>query len=297
LLLFPAATVRVPPRASPTVASELNAWKNNVPPVSFPRPEERDDTWEYVVRNQLATVKLSESIAKIGQPLTYRRTWRRARRFLYPVRIAPLLAKIDHDRLASLRAQYASSSADAPSMWRHYSKYLDIEKHIRQNVQRAQDLNLHRLPPQEILDIGCGGGFFLYVAKALGHHGLGLDVDDFPFFNDLVDLLGVERTVYKVAGLEALPEFGRQFDLITAFATAFHGSREDEWRWTEKEWDFFLADLKTRLRPGGRIFLDLNAAYHGEYYTPGILDVFLRHGGMVERGNVSFSIPKANAGL
>jgi hypothetical protein len=71
---------------------------------------------------------------------------RRARRVLYPVRIAPLLAKIDHDRLASMRAQYASSSADAPSMWRHYSKYLDIEKHIRQNVQRAQDLNLHRLP-------------------------------------------------------------------------------------------------------------------------------------------------------
>ncbi len=86
-------------------------------------------------------------------------------------------------------------------MWRHYSKYLDVKKHLRLNIQRAQDLNLHRLPPQEILDIGCGGGSFLYVAKALGHHGLGLDIGDIPFFNDLVDLLGVNRTVYKVARL------------------------------------------------------------------------------------------------
>jgi SAM-dependent methyltransferase len=205
-------------------------------------------------------LKLSKSIAKIGQPLTYRRAWRRARRVLHPVRIAPLLAKIDHARLASLQARYASSSPDAPAMWRHYSKYLDVEKHLRQNVERAQDLNIHRLPPQEILDIGCGGGFFLYVAKELGHHGLGLDVGDIPFFNDLVDLLGIDRTVYKITSFETLPDFGRQFDVITAFATAFQGSREDTWRWGEQEWDFFLTDLKTRLNPAGRIFLDLNAS-------------------------------------
>ena len=85
-----------------------------------------------------------------------------------------------------------------------------------------------------------------------------------------------------------MPDFGRKFDLITAFATAFHGSQADAWRWGEKEWDFFLADLESRLKPGGRIFFDLNAAYHGEYYTPKILDVFLQHGGVIERSNVLF---------
>ena len=233
-------------------------------------------------------MKLSESIAKIGQPLTYRRAWRRARRVLHPVPIAPLLAKIDQDRLDSLQAQYGSPSSDAPGLWRHYSKYLEVRKHLRLNIRRAQDLNLHRLPPQEILDIGCGGGFFLFVARALGHHGLGLDMGDIPVFDGLVDLLGVNRTIYKVAMFEPLPDFGRKFDLITAFATAFHGSREDGWRWSETEWDFFLADLKSRLTPGGRIFFDLNAAYHGEYYTPKILDVFLQHGGVIERSNVLF---------
>ena len=30
---------------------------------------------------------------------------------------------------------------------------------------------------------------------------------------------------------------------------------------------FFLNDLRSRLNPEGRIFLDLNAAYDGRYYT------------------------------
>ena len=233
-------------------------------------------------------LKLSESIAKIGQPLTYRRAWRRARRLLHPVRIAPLLAKVDQDRLRQLRAQYGSMPAGSPGLWRHYAKYLDAETHVRQNVRRAQDLDLHRLPRQQILDIGCGGGYFLFVAQALGHNGLGLDVAGIPVFDELVRLLGVRRAIYKVAPLERLPDLGHNFDLITSFATAFHGGREDLWRWGAQEWDFFLRDLKTRLKPGGRIFFELNAAYDGQYYTPEILQVMVEHGGLVERGNVLF---------
>lgn len=234
-------------------------------------------------------MKFSESLAKIGQPLTYRRAWRRVRRVLHPIRTASLFAKIDQERLRELRAKYGALSPTAPSLWRHYSKYVDVKKHLQRNIERAQDFNLHRLPPQEILDIGCGGGFFLFVTQALGHRGLGFDVSGIPVFDDLVDLLGVDRLEYKITGLESLPDFGRKFDLITAFATAFHGGHEDSWRWGKEEWDFFLSDLKGHLKPGGRIFFDLNAAYQGEYYTPEILDVFRQHGGVIERSHVSFS--------
>ena len=202
--------------------------------------------------------------------------------------MASLLARIDQDQLRALQAEYESLPSNAPTLWRHYSKYLDLEKRLRLNIKRAQDLNLQRLPPHEILDIGCGGGFFLFVAQSLGHRGLGLDVSGIPVFDRLIDLLGVDRMVYKVIGFEKLPDFGRKFDLITAFATAFHGSRADDWRWDEAEWDFFLTDLKDNLKPGGRIFLDLNAAYDGQYYTPQILDGFLQHGGKVERNHVLF---------
>ncbi|MEO8438765.1 MAG: class I SAM-dependent methyltransferase [Spartobacteria bacterium] len=200
-----------------------------------------------------------------------------------------MLAKIDPNRLNDLRQQHGSLSSDSPGLWRHYSKYLDASTHLQRNIERAQDLNLHRLPPQQILDIGCGGGYFLFVAQELGHQGLGLDVGGIPVFEDLVTLLQISRVEYKINAFEALPDFGRKFDLITAFATAFHGGQEDSWRWSDEEWDFFLSDLKRNLAPGGRITLDLNAAYHGKYYTPEILQTLLRHGGVIERNNVLFA--------
>jgi SAM-dependent methyltransferase len=200
----------------------------------------------------------------------------------------PLLAKIDQQRLRELQTKYSALSPETPSLWRHYAKYVDAEKHLQRNIQRAQDFNLHRLPPQDILDIGCGGGFFLFVAEALGHRGVGVDVSGIPVFDDLVDLLGVDRLEYRIVGFETLLDFGRNFDLITGFATAFHGGHHDSWRWGEMEWDFFLTDLRQRLNPGGRIFFELNAAYDGKYYTPEILEVFQKHGAAIERGHVSF---------
>jgi SAM-dependent methyltransferase len=235
-----------------------------------------------------AILKLSHAIAKLGQPLTYRRAWRKLRRTLHPVAMAPLLAKIDQDRLRALQTKLASLPPDAPALWRHYAKYLEVEKRLTINVERAQDLDLDRLPRQQILDLGCGGGFFLFVARHLGHEGLGLDLAGVPVFDALIDLLHVERKVHRVTAFEPLPDFGRKFDLITAFATAFQGSKEDSWRWGAAEWDFFLNDLRSRLNPGGRIFLDLNAAYDGRYYTPEILQVFVRRSPRVERGKILF---------
>ena len=237
---------------------------------------------------QARVVELSESITKVAQPLTYRRAWRRLRRLLHPVPIPPLLARVDRQRLQELKERCSSLPPNSPELWRHYAKYLDVETHIRQNARRAQDLNLHRLPPRHILDVGCGGGFFLFVTEALGHRGLGLDVPGIPVFDELVELLGVSRRTCRVTAFEKLPDLGSRFDLITSFATAFHGGKEDDWRWGAEEWDFFLSDLKDRLSPGGRIFFELNAAYRGRYYTPEILAVLRRHGGIVERGNVMF---------
>ena len=51
-------------------------------------------------------MKLSHKIRKLGQPLTYRRTWRRMERALHPLRIEPLFAKIDRAKLAEIQAQY-----------------------------------------------------------------------------------------------------------------------------------------------------------------------------------------------
>ena len=48
-----------------------------------------------------------------------------------------------------------------------------------------------------VLDLGCGGGFFLFVLQHLGHDCLGLDIAEFPLFTQLLDLFQVERRVWK----------------------------------------------------------------------------------------------------
>jgi SAM-dependent methyltransferase len=225
-------------------------------------------------------MKLSHKLAKLVQPLTYRRAWRRAQRVIHPIPLEPLYARIDQTKLGAIQAEYADSRE-------HYAKYADVKRWLRLNIVRAQDLKLHRSPPKAVLDLGCGGGFFLFVLQHLGHTCLGLDIDEFPLFTQLLDLFGVERRVWAIRPFEPLPDLGRKFDLITAFSIDFNRIKRDWW-WGPAEWAFFLDDLKRHLNPGGSIFLGLNPGHNKEYYTPELLEFFLSRGASVERENVTF---------
>lgn len=227
-------------------------------------------------------MRFSHKVAKLVQPLTYRRAWRRAERLLHPLPLGPLQAKIDRASLAALQARHASSTE-------HYAKYADVTRWLRLNIVRAQDLKLHRSSPQSVLDLGCGGGFFLFVVQQLGHSGLGLDIDAFPLFTELLDLFHVERRIWTIRPHEPLPDLGRKFDLITAFSIDFNRESKRDWWWGPAEWAFFLDDLKRHLNPRGRIFLGLNPRNDdGRYYTPELREFFLSRGASVERENVSF---------
>ena len=81
---------------------------------------------------------------------------------------------------------------------------------MRINLQRVRDLGLDYAPPSRILDIGCGTGYFLYISKLLGHDVLGLDVDDFPMFRELTELLRVQRTIGRIEAFQPLPNFDPQ---------------------------------------------------------------------------------------
>jgi SAM-dependent methyltransferase len=227
-------------------------------------------------------MKFAHKLRKLGDPLTYTRAWRRVEQRLDPIPVKPLLEKIDQARLREIQARYAASSE-------HYAKYLNsFETFFKRNVRRIQYLNLHRSPPADLLDLGCGAGFFLFVAKQFGHRCLGLDTDDDAIFSELMRLFDLPRVIWRIKAFEPLPDFEKSFDWITAFSTAFQGAREDSWRWGAAEWKFFLDDLERRLKPGGRIFFGLNPSYDGKYYTTEILDLFLSHGAKVERENVLF---------
>ena len=211
----------------------------------------------------------------------YRRGWRRAQRSIFRVPLGPMLAQIYRERAREIQQRYADSTAG-------YAKYANIEPWLRLNRERVQDLKLHRSPPKRVLDLGCGGGFFLFILNGLGHSVLGLDVERVPLFGELLELFGVPRVVCRINAFEPLPDLGQKFDWITAFSVNFNLYHPSKERWGTREWDFFLHDLQHHLAPGGKVFFGLNPLYAGDYYTLELRDLFISRGANVERERIVF---------
>jgi SAM-dependent methyltransferase len=222
-------------------------------------------------------MKLRRKLAKLVRGETYRRGWRRAQRSVFRLPFGPVLAGVDQNRLVEIQNLYAGA------------KYADVEQWLRVNRERVQDLKLHRSPPQRVLDLGCGGGFFLFILKRFGHSVLGLDVDESPLFKELLEVFGVPRTLFRVQPFESLPNLHQQFDWITAFSIGFDRYRTTNSRWGPSEWDFFLHDLQRRLAPGGKIYLTLNPLPNGDYLTPELRDFFSKRGADIERERIFFT--------
>lgn len=138
------------------------------------------------------------------------------------------------------------------------AKYLRYEEWVPKNLDRARRAHLAPTPPvQSILDLGCGPGWFLAVASAMGHEVHGLDVPGEPVFHGLTRILGVPRTLHRIRPFKSLPAEVREYDLITAHMTCFNFYTKHK-PWGREEWDFFLRDLRTRLNEDGVIHLELN---------------------------------------
>lgn len=195
--------------------------------------------------------------------------------------MAPIMAKIDGSRLSEIQKRHANSNA-------RYAKYADVEHWLTINLPRLQELKLDTAGPKQILDLGCGAGFFLFLAKQSGHSCVGVDVGDYPLSNELIQLFGIERLTWRIRAFEPLPELGRQFDLITAFSAAFNRNADESRGWTPDEWEFFLNDLKQHLKPGGEILLEINSGKDGRYFEAEIREFFVTHGGRVEGERVYF---------
>ena len=195
--------------------------------------------------------------------------------------MASIMAKIDGDRLREIQQRHAGSSA-------RYAKYADVEHWLTINLPRIQELKLDASAPKQVLDLGCGAGFFLFLAKQSGHSCLGVDVGDYPLSNELIQLFGIDRLAWRIRAFEPLPDLGRQFDLITAFSAAFNRNGDESRGWTEDEWEFFLNDLNQHLKPGGQILLEINSGKDGRYFLPEIREFFGKRGARVEGERVYF---------
>lgn len=192
-----------------------------------------------------------------------------------------ILAKVDSERLQEIQRRHYGSNV-------RYAKYADIEHWLAINLPRVRELKLEREAPKQILDLGCGAGFFLFLAKQFGHGCVGLDVGDYPLSNELIELFGVDRLTWRIRAFEPLPDFGRKFDLITAFSAAFNRNGDETRGWTPDEWEYFLKDLDRHLNVDGKVLLEINSGKDGRYFLPEVREFFLERGAQVEGERVYF---------
>ncbi len=229
-------------------------------------------------------MQLSQKVQKLFSRDAMESLREHAGRWTHPVSSRSILATIDRAELARLREQYPYR----PNA-RRINAYEDADYWVAVNVKRLQDLWLDRSSPLEILDLGCGPGYFLYLCRLFGHAGLGLDPDDEPFFRGTTKLFGVNRTVSRINAQTPLPDLGKRFDLVTAHRVCFHRiSRKEngEWQeWTEADWEFFIDDVRTRfLNPGGRLLLEFNRRQDGSsFFTPKLRAFFESQGARIIR--------------
>src|SRR6266705_2658043 len=156
-----------------------------------------------------------------------------------------------------------------------------------EHIRRIRQLVLDVARPKRILDLGCGAGYFLYIAQLLGHSGVGLDMDRLPMFREITRLLGVRRVVQQIQAFRPLPKFGEKFDVITAFMICFNNHKMPG-LWGVPEWHFFLDDLAKHLKPRGRVWLELNQEYDETFYTPELKEFFEKRGAKIEEHKIIF---------
>jgi SAM-dependent methyltransferase len=190
---------------------------------------------------------------------------------------------IDSVKFEQIRRRYAV--ADPGADW---PKYLDLKRWMGVNIRRIRQLELDLSRPKHILDLGCGAGYFLYIAQLLGHSGFGLDMDRLPMFREITSLLGVRRVVQQIQAFRPLPSFGQRFDVITAFMICFNDHKMPG-LWGVPEWEFFLDDLAKHLRPRGRVWLELNQEYDGTFYTPELKEFFRKRGAKIVEHKIVFN--------
>jgi SAM-dependent methyltransferase len=147
----------------------------------------------------------------------------------------------------------------------HEAKFANVEPRVAGAYNQARLLGLHQAPPLDVLDIGIGGGYFLYACAKLGHRALGLDRPSLPYWQEMWKALGVDVVEHTVRPGKKLPDLGRRFDFVTSFKCPFNYVRKQRRFWTLEEWSFFLDDIEGKyLKPGGSLVLMIKGGRFGE---------------------------------
>ncbi|HET9418296.1 MAG TPA: class I SAM-dependent methyltransferase [Chthoniobacterales bacterium] len=234
-------------------------------------------------------MRFSQKMAKLANGRAFSSAGNRIRRFLVnwrlPVKLEPqaIIDRIDRRKFEEIYARYV---VDDPG--ENWPKYLDLPRWIDININRIRAVGLDIPARKRVLDLGCGAGYFAYVAQLLGHDMVGLDIDQLPMFAESTRMLGVRRVIWRVRPFVPLPELGEKFDVVTAFMICFNNHKMPD-LWGVPEWEFFLDDLAHHLKPRSRVWLEFNLEWDGTFYTPELRDYFESRGAKTDNQKVIFT--------
>ena len=184
---------------------------------------------------------------------------------------AAIMKTIDISLFHKIRKKHVKIAPRA-----NYTKYLSIGEYLPRNLKRAYRLGIHKSKPLNILDIGAGAGYFCFVCNYFGHNVMGMDVGKSLVFDELIQLLGINRKIGAIEAFKKLPKFDTDFDLITAFYVPFNRASNPDEVWKVEEWKFLLEDLANNLlKKNGRILFFLHHENDGKYYDKILLQFFL----------------------
>lgn len=131
----------------------------------------------------------------------------------------------------------------------------NILRWIQEKLSVALWMGLDTAPKKRILDLGTGAGWFVYVARKLGHECYGTDILDRPEYDAGYDFLGIDILGELTYPMQKMNLDGK-FDYITTMRS-FLGQRPQAW--SKDEWKFFLEDMDNHLNEGGALYLACNS--------------------------------------
>jgi len=231
-------------------------------------------------------MRLSHKVKKLFNLDAWHSTKAGLRRATYPLSAKPFFDALDREGFEKIRAKYYKPGEKVDP-----KKYLNLDEWMRTNVKRIRDHRIKKAPPKlRILDIGSGSGYFLHIARCLGHDVQGMDIDIEPVFRETFALLELPRLIHRIEPFQPLPDLGKPFDVITGHMTCFN-RRADNTHWGKAEWDYFLHDLLKHLKPGGKIQFDLNPLRDGRHMEPELKKYFKGLGAKIDRRKVYLTPP------
>lgn len=193
--------------------------------------------------------------------------------------------KIDQTRLDDIRRRFGDADPEPG-----FSKYLDCDRFLGTALSHCELAGLKDKVGLGILDIGTGAGYYPFVCRNLGHAAEGLDAPGHDFYTEMTSLLRVPRHEHRITPYQPLPDFGRKYDLITAFAICFNDHAKPT-LWGPGEWTFLLNDLREHhLATGATIVLSFNQEPDGSYFSPEIARLFLSWHATLDEGKVAISV-------